>query len=283
MSQETIDKIKETVIDYLIKVGPNILLALVLLIAGFFLIKFLTKLIRKGLRKREFDPSLTGFTISLSRFFLYIILIVIVGSTLGIETSSFVAILGAAGLAIGLALQGSLANFAGGMLILVFKPFKVNDLIYINNNLGRVTDIDILYTRMLTFDYRVITMPNGNLSNNNVENHTMMEQRRIDMKIKLSFTTDIKKVRSIVISTLKKHPKVFDDPAPDFWLDEIGEYDLKISTRCWVEPEEYWPVYWEQLEAIKEALEAEGISIPIPRSEIYLPKEGDNFLKSREE
>ncbi|MFN2260786.1 MAG: mechanosensitive ion channel family protein [Psychroflexus sp.] len=192
---------------------------------------------------------------------------------------SFLAIFGAAGIAIGLALQGSLSNFAGGVLILVFKPFQVGDLIYANNNLGNVVKIDILYTRIKTFDGRIITMPNGNLANSDVDNRTMEESRRIDLDLKFTFETDIDEVRRVVVETLAKHPKILKDPEPDVWLDSLGEYEVKITARSWVKSHDYWPTYWEQLEAVKKALDKHNIEIPIPRRAVF---QGGELSQSKE-
>ena len=269
MNKEFWYELQEKCIDYFIAIGPKALFAIIILVLGVFAIKILMRVLKRILEKSHTELSLRSFVESLSVFLLYGFLFFILGSILGIETASFLAIFGAAGIAIGLALQGSLSNFAGGVLILVFKPFKVGDLIYANANLGFVQKIDILYTRIKTFDGRIITMPNGNLSNSDVDNRTMEKYRRIDLKLKFSYEVNIDSIREIIISTLKKHPKVIESPAPDVWLDEIGDYDLKVVARCWVESIDYWPAFWEQLEAVKKALDAEGIEIPIPKRAIY--------------
>lgn len=268
-TDETLAKIKDKLLDFVLEIGPNIIISLVVLILGIISIRLISRLLGKSFRKYNIEPSLATFIQSLVRFMLFAILIVSIGTTLGIKTSSFVAVIAAAGLAIGLALQGSLANFAGGVLILIFKPFKVDDLIFVNGNLGIVSDIDILYTRLTTFDNRVITIPNGTMANSDIDNRTMQDKRRIDITLKFSYDTSIKHVREVVVNAMKKHPRVLDDPEPDVWLDDFREYDMKIAARCWVAPEEWWPIYWEQLEAIKEALDEAGIKIPIPKNEIY--------------
>lgn len=269
-----LSKLKEKLLDFAIDVGPDILLGIVILFVGIIGIRLVMVLIRKSFRKYDVEPSLATFIKSLTKFMLYALLFVTVGTTLGIKTSSFVALIGAAGLAIGLALQGSLANFAGGVLILMFKPFKVDDLIWVNDNMGTVISIDILYTRLRTFDNRIITMPNGRLANSDIDNRTMQDKRRIDLELKLSYKTDIKKARKIIVDAMKKHPTILQEPKPDMWLDEFREYDMKIAARCWVKPEDWWPVYWEQLEAIKEALDREGIEIPVPKQEVEFSRKG---------
>jgi small conductance mechanosensitive channel len=276
IDKNTLESLKDQFIEYIFQVGPDILLALFILIMGIYLIRFIVRMMNKSFGKYHVEPSLATFLKSFSKVMLYALLIVTVATTIGIKTSSFVALIGAAGLAVGLALQGSLANFAGGVVLLVFKPFKADDLVEVGGNVGKVKKIDILYTRILTFDNRVIIMPNGKVAKSDIDNRTMEDMRRIDMKLKFSYDTDLKKAREIVVETMKKHPKVLEEPAPDMWLDEFGEFEMKIAARCWVKPEDWWPTYWEQLEAIKDALDEQGIRIPIPKRDVSLSQQGDN-------
>ena len=268
--------LKSQLIEFLVEIGPELVYAIAALVIGIFVIKFVMRLLKGALRKSKTELSLKTFVESLSVFILYGFLFFIVGSILGIETTSFLAVFGAAGIAIGLALQGSLSNFAGGVLILVFKPFKVGDLIHVNNNLGFVEQIDILYTRIKTFDGRIITMPNGNVSNSDVDNRTMEKYRRIDLDLKFSFDADIDEVREVIIRGMKKHPKLASHLPADVWLDAIGDYQMKIKARCWVESVEFWPAYWEQLEAVKKELDKAGIKMPIPKHAIYKEEAGTN-------
>ena len=262
-------QLKEQLLNFLIEIGPELIYAVVCLIIGVFSIKIIMSVLKRTLKKSRVELSLKTFVESLSVFLLYGLLFFIIGSILGIKTTSFIAVFGAAGIAIGLALQGSLANFAGGVLILVFKPFKVGDLIHVNNNLGHVQKIDILYTRIKTFDGRMITMPNGNVSNSDVDNRTMEPYRRIDLNLKFSFDTHMDTVRKIIIEALENHPERVKDLPVEVYLDEIGEYEMKLKARCWVASTEYWPTYWEQLEAVKKALDTNGIEIPIPKRKVY--------------
>lgn len=268
------EAIQNRLSEFAVNFSLKLLTAVVLLVIGILIVKLIRRLVGKAFNKAQLEPSLRTFVLSLISFLLYASLLVVVGSTIGIQTSSFVAIIGAAGLAIGLALQGSLANFAGGVLILIFKPFKVDDLVKVKDVLGRVTKIDILYTRLRTFDNRIITIPNGTMANAEIDNRTMESTRRVDMVLRISYQTDIKQVRELVVKTLSKHPKALGNPAPDMWVDELRDFDIKIAMRCWVPSEEYWQVYWDQLESVKEALENAGIKIPIPRQDVYLRKGG---------
>ena len=272
MGNEIIDNIKDTVISQLTNLGPKLLYAFVTLVLGLIIVKLIFRLLKRILRRSSMELSLRTFIESFSIFLLYGLLGISIGAVLGATTSSIVAIFGAASIAIGLALQGSLANFAGGILILVFKPFKVGDIIYVNTSLGEVIKIDILYTRIKTFDGRIITMPNGNVSNNDVDNRTMNPIRRIGLTFKFSFEEDIDQLKKIMVDTMKQHPKALADPEPDAWMNEIGEYDMKFTVRCWVDSADYWPVYWEQTEAIKKALDENGIKIPVPKREFVQNK-----------
>lgn len=269
MNRDFWSRLKSQLIDFLVEIGPELVYALVALIFGIFAIKVIMRLIKGALRKSRTELSLRTFVESLSVFVLYGFLFFVVGTIVGIQATSFLAVFGAAGIAIGLALQGSLSNFAGGVLILVFKPFKVGDLIHVNNNIGFVEKIDILYTRIKTFDGRIITMPNGNVSNSDVDNRTMEKYRRIDLKLKFSFDENMDEIRRIVTNGMNKHPKLAGHLPVDVWLDEIGEYQMKVVARCWVESVEFWPAYWEQLEAVKKELDKEGIKMPIPKHAIY--------------
>ena len=265
MNKDYLLEFKEKFFNFLLHLGPQLLYCLITFIIGIFVIKITMKILSKTLKKYEVELSLKTFIESLSVFVLYGLLFFALGLIIGIKSTSFLAIFGAAGIAIGLALQGSLSNFAGGLLILIFKPFKVGDLIKVNDNEGFVEKIDILYTRIITFDGRVITMPNGNVSNSDVDNRTMEKFRRIDLKLKFTYNSDIEHLRQIIIRAIKKHPQLATHLPIDVWLDEIGEYQLKVVARCWVESVDYWPLFWEQLEAVKKELDSEGIVIPIPR------------------
>lgn len=269
MEKSLWSEIKKTFLSFIVETGPEILYAVAALVAGIFIIKGLMWLLKSILRKTNLELSLKSFVESLSVFVLYGLLFFIIGLILGIKTSSFLAIFGAAGIAIGLALQGSLSNFAGGVLILVFKPFRVKDLIEVNSNLGFVQKINILYTQIKTLDGRWITMPNRKVSNNDIDNRTREKHRRIELDLKFSLNADIENLRHIISQALKKHPKLIENLPVQVWLFEIGDYQLKLKARFWVLSENYRPVLWEQLEAVKKALDENGIEIPIPKQELY--------------
>ncbi len=262
-------ELKSKLQTLLLDIGLDIVYAVICFFLGVFIIKFVMRLLKRALVKSKVELSLKTFIESLSIFLLYGLLFFAVGSILGIKSTSFLAIFGAAGIAVGLALQGSLSNFAGGILILVFKPFRVGDLIEVNGKLGEVQKIDILYTSIKTFDGRIITMPNGGVSNSDVDNRTAEKYRRIDLELKFSFEEDVDRLREVIVRALSKNPKVATHLDVDVRLEEIREYDMKIMARCWVPSTEYWPLFWEQLEAVKKELDQEGIKIPIPRRTVY--------------
>jgi small conductance mechanosensitive channel len=188
---------------------------------------------------------------------------------MGVEMTSFVAILGAAGLAVGLALQGSLANFAGGVLILMFKPFKVGDTVEAQGTIGEVESIDILYTKIRNFDNKLVTVPNGILANNLIINYSQKSTRRVDMKVGIAYGTDIKKARMIILEVLNKDERIHKEPESVVYFGNFGDNSLDLTIRCWTDTENLWPVFWDNMEAIKEALEANKISIPFPQRDVH--------------
>jgi len=260
---------KEQFFDFIKAVGPTAIKAILALVLGVLIIRLLKRFLKRFLRKANIELSLRTFIESLSIFVLYGLLFAIIGIILGIQATSFIAIFGAAGIAVGLALQGSLANFAGGVLILAFKPFRVGDLVEVNGKVGDVIKIDILYTRIETFDGRIITMPNGNVANSDVDNRTMNPIRRIEVNLKFAFEEDIDKIREVLLASQSKSENVLKEPAPDVRLENIGDYEMLIEARSWVKSTEYWPMYWEQLEAAKKSLDAAGIQLTIPKRGVY--------------
>jgi len=214
------------------------------------------------------ELSLKTFIDSLTTFILYGVLFASVGIILGIEATSFIAMFGGAAIAVGFALQGSLANFAGGILILAFKPFRVGDLIQVKDTLGFVENIDILYTRVKTYDGRMVTMPNGNVANSNVDNRTVNATRRVELTIRVGLEEDADRVKEIIEKVMSAHPDILQDPAPDTWLDGIEEYSLRFTARSWANIDDFWPIYWDQLRNVKKALDDNGIKIAFPRTEI---------------
>lgn len=262
--------IKDAAIDFLFQAGPKLLLAIATLVIGAWVVKFLSKTFNKLMVKRNVDESLRGFLGGIVRFGLWIMLVISVAQTVGIETTSFVAVVGAAGLAVGLALQGSLSNFAGGVLILLFKPFRVGDVIEANGEVGTVKRIDVLHTTVYTVTNKEIIMPNGPVANNTIVNIGRQPTRRVDFAVGIAYNADIKAARKVILEILDKDERVHKDPAPVAKLVNLGDSSLDLTVRAWCATADYWDVYFDNLEAIKEGLDAAGIGIPFPQRDVHI-------------
>jgi small conductance mechanosensitive channel len=260
--QNWIDKGSQIVIEY----APKLLAAVAIWIIGGFVIKQITKALKKLMLLKNYDESLQKFLLNLLNWVLKIVLIVVVLGTLGVETTSFAAILAAAGLAIGLALQGSLGNFAGGVLIMLFKPFKIGDLIEAQGEVGVVKEIQIFTTKLTGLSNREIIIPNGSLSNGNIINFSTEGTRRVDLVFGVGYDSDIKQAKSVLLQVLKDNPKILDTPAPTVNVMELADSSVNFAVRPWCKVEDYWDVYFETTEKTKEALDAAGIEIPYPHA-----------------
>ena len=270
IKEANFEAIMGRLLEFALAKGPGLVLALITLVVGWWAIGLATRLIRKAMRRSKNDlTSLSDFIARFASIALKIMLLMSVASMIGIETTSFLALLGAAGLAIGLALQGSLANFAGGMLILIFKPYQVGDYIDGNGGSGLVTKIDLLHTILLTPDNKTIVIPNGQLSNGAVVNYSLMDTRRVDFSIGISYDSDINKARKTIIETLEHDTRTLQTPASEVVLTKLAESSLEISARAWVNTADYWPYFWENLELIKGNLDKNGIKIPYPQREVH--------------
>ena len=254
----------QTLIDLLLNYSPKVVMAIVILLVGLFIIKIIIKSSVKIMAKRGVDITLQKFLGNLGGWVLKILLIIAVISQLGIETTSFAAILAAAGLAVGLALQGSLANFAGGVLIMIFKPFKIGDLIEAQGEIGVVKEIEIFTTKLTGLSNKEIIIPNGSLSNGNVINYTTEGTRRVDLVIGVSYDADIKKTKEVLMNVLTSHPKVLKTPAPGVTVLELADSSVNFAVRPWCDTAHYWDVYFDITENAKLALDEAGIEIPYP-------------------
>lgn len=265
------ENMKSATQHFIFSFGPRLIYAAIALVIGLICIKIVRNLILRLMRKANADLSIQGFIKSITTAMLWAILIFIVGIILGVKASAFFTMFGAAGIAIGLALQGSLSNFAGGLLILIFKPFKVGDEVIIDGVQGYVEDINILYTSVNNWRGEVFTMPNGKVSNNMVRNNSADKYRRVQIELHFNHDVDIDELRKIIISTMKKHPKTIAKKPYQFWVSSFEDYYIKTSARCWCKTDIYWEVYWDQEEAIKKALAEKGISLAIPKQAIHQP------------
>ena len=255
--------------DLLLEYGLKILTAIAVLIIGLFVIKLIIKGLNKALDKSKMDISLKGFLINLATWALKILVFITALGQLGVKTTSFVAILGAAGLAVGLALQGSLANFAGGALILLFKPFKVGDLIEGQDAIGVVKEIQIFVTKIITPDNKEVIIPNGALSNGSITNYSTTGSLRVDLTVGISYSDDIEKAKSVILETLLSDDKVLKTPAPVVAVGELADSSVNILVRPYATVDNYWDVYFKSLQNVKVALDQAGVEIPFPQRVIH--------------
>ncbi|MFT5735897.1 MAG: small conductance mechanosensitive channel [Maribacter sp.] len=244
---------------------PNLIMSIILLILGTYLIRFINRMIRKFFDAKDYDLSLETFTQSLISIGLKIVLFVLVITQLGVQSSSLVAIIGAAGLAIGLALQGSLSNFAGGVLILLFKPFKIGDFISAQGVDGTVREISIFTTKLTTFGNQLAIIPNGQLSNNNIINYNAEETRRDKIDIGIGYGSNIKKAKDILLDICTQHKNILNEPHPEVYVGELGDSSVNLTLRFWANNNVFWPSHFYVIEEIKNRFDAEGIEIPFPQ------------------
>jgi len=265
-TQNKAELLLEKGFNFLIDFGPKVLGAIALWLIGTWLIRKLLKQAKRIMVKRDYDISLNKFLSDLLSWVLKILLVITILGILGIETTSFAAIVASAGLAIGLALQGSLSNFAGGFLIMIFKPFKIGDLIEAQGEVGVVKEIDIFTTKLTSAENREIIVPNGTLSNGNITNYTSNGKLRANITVGIGYDEDIKKVKEILLKVLVDNPKVLKDPAPAVFVSELAESSVNFVVRPWATSDDYWEVYFNTIETIKLTLDKENIEIPYPHS-----------------
>lgn len=262
-----LEKYGQKLIDFL----PDLLGSIVMLLVGLWLIKILNGFIKRFFDKKEYDPTLENFIASLINWGLKIVLFVLVITQLGVESASLVAIIGAAGLAIGLALQGSLANFAGGVLILLIKPFRVGDWISAQGVDGSVKEISIFNTKLTTFGNQLAIIPNGKLSNDNIINYTEEGIRRESLMFGIGYDDDIKKAKEVLLSLVMEQETVMklEDKMPMVAVAELGDSSVNLTLRYWAKNDDFWALRWLILEEGKERLEAAGITIPFPQRDVH--------------
>ncbi|MER3376706.1 MAG: mechanosensitive ion channel [Allomuricauda sp.] len=244
--------------------GPKLITALVIYIVGMWVIKRIVGGTRKVMSKSKYDESLQRFLLNLFSWALKIFLLIIVISRLGVDVTTFAAVIAAAGLAVGLALQGSLSNFAGGVLLMIFKPYRIGDLIEAQGVLGVVKEIEIFTTKMVTPQNKLAIVPNGAMANGNIINYTAEGRMRVDTVIGVGYGEDIKKTKEVLLKVLTENPKVLQDPAPSVNVMELADSSVNFAVRPFCKPEDYWDVYFSTHENCKLALDAAGIEIPYP-------------------
>jgi len=262
----------EFVKDTLIPIVTSIALALVVLFIGKIIIKRLVKVIAKTMEKRNTDATLRPFFTSMLNFGLQAILYISVIGVLGVETTSFAAILAAAGLAIGMALSGTLQNFAGGVMILIFKPYKVGDLIEAQGYTGVVSEIQLFVTIMKTPDNKTILIPNGPLSNGSMVNFSTEGQRRVDWTVGIGYGDDVDKAKAVINSMIAADSRILKDPVPFVAVSELADSSVNFAVRAWVNAEDYWGVFFDMNENVYKTFDKEGLNIPYPQMDVHVHK-----------
>lgn len=261
-------------IPTLIGFGIRVLLALVFFFIGRILIKWIRKIVRRSIERSSADKGVEQFVDSVLKFALYFLLIFSIASKFGVDTTSVAALIASGGVAIGLALQGSLSNFAGGVLILLLKPFEVGDYIIEDSNgkEGTVKEIQIFYTKLSTIDNKTIVIPNGMLTNNSLTNATAKDERRLDLKLSISYSADLKKAKMLIESIIRQDESILKDDEIVVFVDDLADSAVVIGARAWVKNEEFWPTKWRLLETIKLTLDEHGVEIPYPQLTVHMPK-----------
>lgn len=248
----------------------TIVWALIVWVIGKKILKALLKVLGKALDRSRLDEGVTKFMLSLSRFAGNVVLVIMIIDILGFDTTSFIAVLGSAGIALGMSLQGSLANVAGGILILLFKPFAVGDYIVAGGYEGNVTTIDLLYTKLITIDNKMVTIPNGTLSNSSIVNVASQPQRRLDIQIGIGYSSDLKLAKRLLLDAMNKQAGVFTDKDIMVVVKSLDDSCVTLETRCWVMTSDYWNVRFALLEGYKETFDDNGIEIPFNQMDVHI-------------
>lgn len=270
---ENFDTILAKIYDLAVVYGGKIILAIVVLIIGLWIVKAIVKAFDRMMVKKDTDTSLRPFLKSLVSALLKVMLIISVMSIVGIPMTSFIAILGAAGLAVGLALSGTLQNFAGGVMILTFKPFKVGDFIDAQGYMGTVSQIQIFNTILKTPDNKTIIIPNGGLSTSSMTNFSTEATRRVDFTFGIGYSDDIDKAKAVIEGLVKADSRILKDPAYFIAVSELADSSVNFVVRVWANAGDYWGIHFDLIENVKKAFDKENISIPFPQTDVHVYKE----------
>lgn len=266
-----IEKFLEELPDKAFHLGLRIVLAILALLIGIQLIRLVRKILKKALYRSHIDDGAVRFIDSFSKYALYFLLIIFIASWLGVDAASIIAVLGSVSVAVGLALQGSLSNFAGGVLILILKPFVTGD--YIKDgagNEGTVSGIDVFYTQLTTPDNKTVVLPNGTLANGCITNYTKCLRRRVDVKVGIAYSEDIRHAKEALLAVLKEDEGILKDGEMVVFVDSLGDSGVNLIVRGWVKREDYLPACWRITEKVKYALDDAGIAIPFPQLDVHL-------------
>lgn len=267
-----LEKFLEELPDKAMRLGMRVVLAVLVLILGIQLIKIIRKLVKKSMQKGNADLGVTQFIDSFLKVSLYILLVITIASGFGMDAASILAVLGSAGVAIGLAIQGSLSNFVGGVLILLLKPFKVGDYIKedTKGNEGTVIAIELFYTKLATVDNKVIVLPNGTLANSSLTNVTACDSRRLDISVGISYNSDIRQAKEVLQKVLEEDEAVLKDKEHFIYVEELADSSVKMGIRCWLKMDEFWAGKWRITENVKYALDDAEIEISYPQIDVHV-------------
>ena len=266
----TAEKMIETIVDFFVSMGGKLLAAAVVMITGHFVIRYVIRLTGRLKGTDKIDKTVKSFLDNFIKFGLYCLLVISVISILGVPMASIVTVLASAGVAIGLALQGALGNFAGGIMIILFKPFSIGDYIDAGGASGTVSNISLFYTTLITLDNKKITIPNSTITGSNVVNYFSEGNRRVDITFTVAYGSDIDKVQRVILAAITAHPLVLGEPAPFVRLSKTLDSALEFSSRVWCRCEDYWTVFYDVTELITKTLTGEGIEIPFPQMDIHM-------------
>lgn len=264
------DKVLDYLKDGALKYGPSVGWALLTLILGWIVAKIIRGVLRRVMLRAKLDATLASFAANLVYFALLAFVIVSALGQIGIQTGSFIAIVGAAGLAIGFALQGSLSNFASGVMLILFRPFRAGDFVEVGGVAGSVKEVQVFSTILTTPDNKLIILPNSSVMGGTITNYSATGTRRVDMVFGIGYDDDVKKAKDLLVKILDEHPKVLKDPAPVVVVGELGDNSVNFNVRPWVNTPDYWAVYGDVHEAVKLQFDANDISIPFPQRDVHL-------------
>lgn len=259
--------------DKIVEYGTSLLIAVAIIVVGFWLVKRVNKLVRRTFEKKDYDPSLETFLASMISISLRILVIITALSQLGIEMTSFVALLGAAGLAIGMAFSGTLSNLAGGVMILFFKPYKIGDYIEAQGEQGHVKELRIFNTIILTLDNKTVIIPNGPLANGNMINYSSRSTRRVDFTVGIAYGDDYDTAKETLLKFVKEDPRIIDEEDNFIGLNELADSSVNLTLRVWCKTEDYWDVYFKMNERIYKEFGDKGLNIPFPQMDVHVIKE----------
>lgn len=274
MDEGTLQSIWDGIVPVITQYGLSVLGALAILIVGRIAANIASRIVDRAMTRANVEPTIRGFTGHLVRVAVLAFAVIAALSRFGIETTSFVAVLGAAGFAIGFALQGSLSNFAAGVMLLIFRPIRVGDLVNVAGYVGTVAEIGIFVTKVDTLDNQHIIIPNGKLTGDVINNMSVNGTRRVDMVAGIGYGDNIPKAKGILQEILESHPKVLQEPAPQVAVYELGESSVDFVVRPWCKSDDYWDVWFDVTEAIKMRFDADGVTIPFPQRDVHLHQAG---------